>query len=375
MSVCAPRQLQLFLAENRLKCWSADFQTQVATATHSVPLIAHTAAINPDCLWYAENGRFHRAGRTPMRVLHSLMGGGDGAANLQALTMLPAEYAAARFLGECLLPPGVVGPDTKDPQTNQIATIARSLSSQRGRPLRVVDFGAGVGRLLSTLVTQAPDSDVLQFVDYRALEPDKSKHEDLLREIKSVYGSDIERRIFADEYSMKAGLDPQSVDLIVMCNVLHEISPDHWPDLFAPTHPLMTILSDQGYILIVEDYGLATGERAHEYGFILLDEPELTSLFQIKEADRASNTFIRVQSEIPKFGNRLVAHAVSRECVKRVSQDSIYASIQGLNNRMLDAVRDYIKSPPDTSNSTTARDYAKNAQLFTNTAIWLAARR
>jgi hypothetical protein len=32
----------------------------------------------------------------------------------------------------------------------------------------------------------------------------------------------------------------------------------------------------------VEDYGLKVGEPAHDFGFLLLDEPELKLLFDVK---------------------------------------------------------------------------------------------
>ena len=52
--------------------------------THSVPLIAHLIAEEPNCLWFAEGGKFSQGGITPTRVLKSLMGTkkeGKGAEN------------------------------------------------------------------------------------------------------------------------------------------------------------------------------------------------------------------------------------------------------------------------------------------------------
>ena len=344
---------------------------QIWVATHSVPLIAHMLAIDPECLWYAEAGSFKRAGRTPMQVLESLMGGAEGPAELQALTRLPAEYAAARFLSECLVEPGVVGPDTKDPQTNQITEILSTLAKSRGRALRIVDFGAGIGRLLTTLATCAPGDTPEDFVDYLAIEPDKEKHAKLSQEIDAVYKNGSDSRIFLDESDLSTRIDAGSVDCIVMCNVLHEISPDEWTSLFNPQGPMMRTLAEDGYILFVEDYGIPVGERAHNYGFLLLDEGELKSLFDITEADRLERRFVRMPSTQIRYCERLVAHLVSKECAKRVSPQSRREAIRILRDRSGKDVRTYLNTPPVEMTGGVGRDYARNAQLYANASIWL----
>jgi energy-coupling factor transporter ATP-binding protein EcfA2 len=344
---------------------------QVWVATHSVPLIAHMLAIDPDCLWYAEDGRFSRAGRAPMRVLEGLMGGANAAADLQALTRLPAQYAAMRFLSECLVEPGVVGPDTKDPQTNQIVEIISDMAKSRVRALRVVDFGAGVGRLLTTLVACVPHGPLAKFVDYRALEPDLDKHKELKQEIKAGYGMDESNRIFSDVYELNAGLDVGSVDCIVMCNVLHEISPDDWISLFAIDGPMMSSLAPDGYMLFVEDYGIPVGERAHRYGFLLLDEEELTFLFDIRESDRQEKAFVRVSSSQRKYQDRLVAHLVSKHCATRVTAATRRVAIKRLSERTRGQVATYLDASPGTTDGAAGRNYARNAQLFANASIWL----
>jgi hypothetical protein len=45
------------------------------------------------------------------------MGGLDSTSRLREFMRLPQQYAALRFLAECLEPPGVVGADVRDPQT------------------------------------------------------------------------------------------------------------------------------------------------------------------------------------------------------------------------------------------------------------------
>ncbi|WP_162253057.1 AAA family ATPase [Duganella sp. Root1480D1] len=345
---------------------------QLWLATHSVPLIAHMVALDPDCLWYAEAGSFKRAGRTPMKVLESLMGGSKGSADLQALTRLPAEYAALKFLSECLVEPGVVGPDTKDPQTNQIVEIISELAKSRTRALRIVDFGAGVGRLLTTVAALANEKVIGEFVDYLALEHDREKHKQLQREICAVYGTQGDERIFLNERELSTRIDGGSVDCIVMCNVLHEISPDDWILLFSPEGPMMTTLAEDGYLLFVEDYGIPIGERAHRYGFLLLDEGELKTLFKVTEMDRMEKKFVRVPSSQERYRERLVAHLVSKSCAERVSAETRRKAIQVLCDRTKNDVKAHLEAPPSSEDSVAGRDYARNAQLYSNASIWLS---
>lgn len=346
---------------------------QLWIATHSVPLIAHLASAEPDCLWYAKDGQFSRAGLTPNKVLQGLMGGADGADDLRAFTMLPAQYSALRFMAECLVEPGVVGPNIKDPQNLQIAQVLEALANTVGERIRVLDFGAGVGRLLPTLVAMAPNQDLQATIDYRAYEPDTGKHKALTAELDTVYGACASDRVFGCAQTMCERLGAGSVHIVVMCNVLHEVHPAEWTSLFGPTGTLTSVIADDGYLLIVEDYGIPAGERAHEFGFFLLDESELALLFDIQEADRTENRFVRQSSVDPKYLNRLVAHLIAKSCLQSLTPDTRKSSIQELCRRMLNEVTRSLKAPPENPSHKDGTEYARSAQLLTNASIWLDA--
>ncbi|MBS1209533.1 MAG: hypothetical protein H6R19_1931, partial [Proteobacteria bacterium] len=342
---------------------------QIWIATHSVPLIAHLLAKEPDCLWYADGGEFSRAGRSPEKVLNGLMGGPDGSVAMQSLTQLPGVYAAQRFLGECLTQPSVAGPNTNDPQTKQISEILINHTKNHDKKLRMIDFGAGVGRLLATLTAESGNKTAGQLIDYIAYEPDTSKHANLLREIRNFYPSenDSSTRICSDLHNIK--IDSESVNVIVMCNVLHEICPDTWPDYFNENSPLMRSLTSDGYLLVVEDYEIPVGERAHSYGFLLLDEPELRKLFSIQEADYKERRFLRATSNIPQYKNRLSAHLIEKSCVVRFTTNTRREAIRHLNSRMLTQVTTHLST--DSTSSSQGRSYGRSAQLFANSSIWI----
>jgi len=342
--------------------------SQLWIATHSVPLIAHVVASDPDSLWYVENGRISFAGRTPDRVLEGLMGGNKGSRNLHDFTLLPAKYAALTFLGECLLPPGVVGPDVKDPQTNQIATFLPTLSSDKNR-LRVLDFGAGKARLLRTLASLRPD--VAEWLDYFAFDIDRSHEGERQLELEAVYGDDGASRSLCELAGLPAVLDEGTIDAIVMCNVLHEISPAQWSNLFGTTGVLTKMLAPDGYLVVVEDYGISIGERAHEYGFLLLDGPELSMLFSIDEQDKAAGLLkVQTPSDV-RYRDRLVAYGIGSSCIKKYSNTTRKRAIQMLNERTTQTIEAINRDGNTASSGSAGRNYARTAQLMANSAIWL----
>ena len=350
-----------------LKTLLADGQLWIAT--HSVPLIAHLMSKDPDCLWFVNEGKVKRAGRTPEVVLESLLGGPKGANDLQALTRLPESYAANRFLSECLLAPGVVGPDVKDPQTLQIQEALWSklaAAGTSGGKLRILDFGAGKGRLLATLVDSLKLGQTLWF-DYIAFDVGDEDKADCEAQISAIYGN-ADNRWFNDLSTLQARVDTGSIDAVVMCNVLHEVPPGEWPSTLPACAKL---LKSGGGLLLVEDYGIQVGERAHEYGFLLLDEPELVELFEIRERDRREGAFQRTTSAEPRYKDRLVAHFIEKSCVARVSSATRRAAIEKLRERMEQAVQHHLQNPK--ASGSIGRSYARSTQLLANASLWCKA--
>jgi energy-coupling factor transporter ATP-binding protein EcfA2 len=345
---------------------------QLWIATHSVPLIANLVAKDSNCLRYVDNGQVKRAGRSPEKVLESLMGGPEGTKYLHDLTMLPTQYAAIQFLTECLDPPGVVGADIKDPQTNDIAFILREISAakkERGGKVRILDFGAGKGRLLATLREGSP---TLDWVDYFAYDIGTENQIDCEREIAAAYPDDGQPRWFDNLHLLEAKLGVEAFDVVVMCNVLHEVDPDEWSSLFKPSGKLSNLMHKDGRLLIVEDYGIPVGERAHDCGFLLLDEPEIRRLFDILPADRDANHYETYASAQPRYVGRLKAHLVSKTCLTRITSASQFSAIQMLHDRMLDEVKNALKQK-DGRSGDSGRTYARSAQLVANARIWLDA--
>lgn len=344
---------------------------QIWIATHSVPLVAHLSATDPDCLWFAEGGKFSRAGRAPGKVLNSLLGGPVGAARVHDLTLLASRYASFLLLRQCLLPPGVIGYGGKDPQLDQIREVLDKLRSP-DRPLSLLDFGAGKGRLLDAMADAAGGKALIDHIDYVAYERDGADARHVQVECERLYGAEGGRRAFDSLEAVQKARGGKFADIAIVCNVLHEVRPAEWLDEFGPDSALARLVKDDGFVLFVEDYAIPVGERAHEHGFLLLDEPELRLMFDITEDDITLGRFNRNDHPEPGYRGRLIAHAVSARCLMRLSAKTRWKAIRALHDRSLSRLQTLLKHKHDNKTaSSLGRESALVTQLVANSALWL----
>lgn len=297
-------------------------RAQFWIATHSVPLLAHIHSLDPSSLWFMDKGAVSHAGRHPQLVLSSLLGDEDRIAKLHAFTGLPAELARIQYAAECLIAPKVVGGGKGDPQVNQIARMLGDHA--KGGKLSVLDFGAGRGRLLEGLA--AAMDGIAETVDYHAIDVSTEGEAPCRELIRSLYGTD-EGRYFQGEEEFFSTKDDGAIQVIVLCNVLHEIPPTHWLSLFAKTSLIRRTLASDGYVLVVEDQRIPVGEKAHQYGFLVLDTPQLRTLFGVKEQDKG--LFVADQCR----DGRLKAHLIAKPLLERACADSRSRAVEQLHDQ------------------------------------------
>jgi SAM-dependent methyltransferase len=293
---------------------------QIWIATHSINVLAH---FDPACIWYIDNGEISYAGNVPRKVLTGLLGNEEEIEKLSNFLALPAQMASNKFAFESLFYPQVLitGPD--DPQVKQIHNIIREKSTAKDK-LKVLDFGIGKGRLLSTIYEneRLRDSKLVEWLDFYGFDKYQT-HKDICEKIfKEIYGTH-ENRYFNDSRDILKNHDETSFDLIVMCNVFHEIDPKDWLNLFTSVTSLFKLLKKDGYLLIVEDQFLAIGEKAHSKGFLVYDELEFKKLFKITSSDKYSSTDYR------KDG-RLKSHHIPKDCILRANAGSKKESLEVL---------------------------------------------
>jgi predicted ATPase/SAM-dependent methyltransferase len=295
---------------------------QIWIATHSVPLLAH---FEPSLIWYVENNKISHAGKIPEKVLHSLLGNEDEVAKLQDFISLPSQYATSRYAFESLFQPEAVITDSNDPQSFQVRTDLVKLS-KTGK-LRILDYGAGKGRLFSNIVdldenNQEKLIENIEYIAYDKFPNDKDQCENAL--IKA-YGSS-EKKYFNDFSDLLSVYDKGSFDVVIMCNVLHEIDPKDWLKLFQNDGTISSLLSDNGILLLVEDHQIPIGEKAYQKGFLVLDTPQLKELFKISEKETGF-TF-----SDKKGDGRLKAHRIPKHCLTQIDEVSRLSAINAMSS-------------------------------------------
>lgn len=294
-------------------------------ATHSVPLLAHIANKEPMSIWYVEDGAISNAGSKPEKVLHGLLGNDAQIANLNNFSSLPAQYAALTFAAESLFPPQTIGGGVNDPQ---IAQIGGMLNFDDPNPITVLDYGAGKSRLLAGLDALANEQgkELKNCLDYFAFDPSDADKTHSVAAIAKVYGS-ADNKHFLSEEAYFSSKDNGAIDVVVMCNVLHEISANEWLKLFGEQSLINRALKESGTLLIVEDQRIPTGEKAHQFGFLVFDTAHLKTLFEIKESDILAGLF---RSQDHRGDGRLKAHWIGKGLLARMTSDTRKQAIDEL---------------------------------------------
>ena len=311
-------------------------------STHSVPLLAHIANKEPMSIFYIEDGAIERGGNKPEKVLRGLLGNDAQIANLNNFSSLPAQYAALTFAAESLLAPKTVGGGVGDPQ---VAQIGGMLDFNESQPIAVLDYGAGKSRLLAGLDALASEhgKELKNCLDYFAFDSSDADKPHSEAAITAVYGSAGNKHFLnADAYF--SSKDNGAIDVVVMCNVLHEISAEKWLTLFDAQSLISRALKDNGTLLIVEDQRIPTGEKAHQFGFLVLDTAHLKTLFAIKEPDISAKLF---RSQDHQGNGRLKAHWISKKLLPRMTSDTRKQAIDELITTAKNQIHQLREAAPD----------------------------
>lgn len=283
---------------------------QLWVATHSIALLSF---FDEATLLFLEDGKVSYKGSEPETVFASLIGNEERVGKLQDFISLPSVYAMNKYAAECLIPPEVVAAKDFDDQMVQIRTHLQDLvKAAPNNLLRVLDFGAGKGRLLESLMSLWPEAkEQIIFVAYDKFSDDSEKCKQV---IESYYESS-EGLYFNKESAISAKYGDNYFDVVILCNVLHEIEPKEWLSLFRASGVIPTLLNANGVSLIVEDEIIPVGEKAHVKGFIVFDTPELRTMFKIKSGEE----FLFSDE---RNNGRLKAHLIPKNYLVRIDADS-----------------------------------------------------
>lgn len=295
---------------------------QLWIATHSIPLIAH---FDDASIWWMEDGAIRFAGQVPETVLDGLVGDEEKRGKLREFLNLPSQLAVNRFAAECLIAPTAVKTGPNDPQTSQIREL---VNVGEAKSIALLDFGAGKGRLASAFHDCRGEMSIEKLrhaLDYVAFDVQRQNQACCCDAISRIY-DDSEHRFFSDLSLLLRTRGEKSFDLIVMCNVLHEIHPKDWLNYFSNESALIKLLKDAGFLLLAEVMQMPVGEHAHRHGFLVLDTASIRTLFQIPENDPN----FKADS---KDNGRLLAHLLPRRFLAKSNLSSLRAAVEMVLNR------------------------------------------
>ncbi len=286
---------------------------QIWIATHSIALLS---ALNRDEIWLMEQGDITSPSiETPNKVLNSLVGE-ENIDSLENFISSQYEWAAIQFALECLFPPAVVDYKKQDPQQKQI--IAQL--SIPDKPLRILDFGAGKGRVAREILRNKKLASKLYYQPLENNEEFKEQLNELTLKLQTLSKEDNtkEREVINDYEKLNEKQYQEFFDIVLLVNVLHELPVNKWQVIL---NAILNSLKPDGILLILEDQAIPYGENAQEYGFVILDEQEFKLLFSLE------NTPKNIQHIDPKYSDRLTCIKIPKSKSK-VDNDSIYEALK-----------------------------------------------
>ncbi|MEP7126970.1 MAG: AAA family ATPase [Byssovorax sp.] len=249
---------------------------QIWLATHSVQLIAFAGM---ESIWMVDNGRIEYAGNKVDKVIDRLLGGRDGRDKLRTFLADADDLGFHKFAAECLTNPHVAAPDAADPQEAQFVRLVRERRA-RGERLRILDYGAGRGRLATALReaghAETPNPSELFYHAYNGPQASPNEVVECRGRVQELADGEGARAIYLNDIRSVQLQAEVKMDAVVLCNVLHEIPVGNWLSVF---NDIADSLRDGGVLLLMEDQNMPVGELPTAHGFIVLDTIEVSALF------------------------------------------------------------------------------------------------
>ncbi len=328
---------------------------QLWIATHSINVLAH---FDPQCLQYINAGSISYEGNIPTNVLKGLLGEEEEIIRLQQFISLPDVHMLQKYAYQCLVIPNVVFNGSEDPQNKQTRDNLRFLR-QGSRKISVLDIGVGKGRLLAAIdeLDRKATVNTADWLDYDGFDiTDVNK--DLLHAIfKNVYNND-RNRFFTD----LAEVQGKRYDVIILCNVFHELEPKVWYEYLVDLNGLRSLMSEEGHLIIVEDQFIPIGEKANSFGFLLMGSAQLRIMFGVAADDKDFE-----EGDYRKDG-RLKSYRIPKRYLFNVTKQSIRDALISLHEDSLIQIEEVRKMEV---NYKTARMHAMWTQLYANSQLAL----
>lgn len=324
---------------------------QLWLATHSAPIVAHFGSAS---LYRVSVGTLTYAGSRVDEVIEGLLGGRDARHHFRAFLGEAHASSFVRFAIEALKDASVASFKANDPQGG-LLTLALQKSTKQARPLKVLDYFSGVARFAGALRVAFGEA-ANELIDYHTFDTRDSpeQRKERARNLRALYDeASASQHMHAHATDF---MSPNGVDVVVMCNVLHELPVREWGHTFRE---IQGTLSDDGFLLLMEDQEISIGEMPHAGGFLVMNLDEVRTLFASPAVEDAA----------PQATPRLTAFAVPRALLSSVSQESTTAAVRRLQVRAQKELREF--RAKNEATGVAGRRHAFLAMLHANAALAL----
>lgn len=288
-------------------------------------------------------------------LLNEVLLGDDTNGDVELFMASVDEWSYAQFMAECLLPPTVVDRvNSKDEQYLKFRNIVDELPKQGGK-LQVLDFGAGDARIGKCMELECKQTGDTPNVIYHIY--DKHTITDDFKSGEFVYG-----KVYKKEEELKK-LEG-TLDIILLYNVLHEISVEEW---YQELNLLISLLNDNGILIFSERKTLSVGEKPYgKSGYLVLGEEETKILFKNFRVEKISLP----EDSLSGKNEKTLAFAIRKEGQRpSISSDNVTAALKALEDSTQQIIDDYLLR--ENPGKIKARDYAFYCQQHMNARIAL----
>ncbi len=230
-------------------------------ATHSINILS---TLNYDEVFTVKDGTLsHPSQHSAENSLYELMSIPERINKLNDFMVSQSSWSYINFLNQCFFyPESLDYSNPNDPQFIQFKDFIFKYINDH-KKFKVLDFGAGTGRVFEHIKF---DSQLSNILDYYAYEPFDASY----KKIKMLLPH--------NSYSSINQIKDKLFDVILFCNVLHEIKVS---DLISTLNSSLDLLDSNGYLFIMESNTLKLGEKIDEAGYLFFNEDQLKILFNI----------------------------------------------------------------------------------------------
>lgn len=302
---------------------------------------------------YINNGRIEKMnGALYQQVYDNLTGEGNtGEESLTDFLYSMSAWQYADFLAQCFLEPILV--DEANSKDEQVLKFTKALKEiyNRKKLTEVLDYGAGsarVGRCIELMVDK--DEETLKMASKMKYHIyDKYTISETFKSNTGWRGS-----AYKDEKELTSA--GKKFDIILLFNVLHEVSINEW---VRDLNFIIDLLKEDGILLFSEREVLAVGEKPYgKSGYLVMGKDELLKLFpqmEIKEISLPEKQReVTVCFEIKR----------SKERWKPITEADVQTALEALVRNTREKIR--YRQKNGLGKNAKSREYAFYCQQYVN---------